>query len=231
MNQLPLKIVNRIPYKKDNLVLHSGIKDLYEICLQSATSDKFQIMYIEGSGRTGKTHIAVSLTHDLSSQGLFPRLINGQELLDRLNADEFNHDWHVSDVLIVDDSDICFSEINPGFSGRFVDLVETMRTANSTLILLSSLSRDSLPCDEHILSRINQGAGFVIQAPEVQEVAQVMDLMARQRGMSLSDSKREYLVRRVSRSIAQIEERLDNISYLSQLLGEKVKFPLLAKSL
>ncbi|MCB0318009.1 MAG: hypothetical protein KDD56_04575 [Bdellovibrionales bacterium] len=230
MNQIPLNIINRIPYKRENFILHSGITDIYEICLQLSEADKFQIAYIEGALRTGKTHFAVALTHDLSVKGLFPRLISGSELLKKLNTKEFDHKWDKNDVLIVDDSDHFFLAIDSGASGSFVDLIESMRTAKSKVILFSSVSKNEFPCDEHILSRINQGAGFLIKPPDSEEINPLIDVMARQRGISLSENKREYLVKRIPRSVEEIEKKLDNVSYLSQLFGEKVKFPLLAKS-
>ena len=77
-------------------------------------------------------------------------------------------------------------------SGAFVGFVEELRKRKSGILFLSSLELDELPCDEHVLSRLQPGAGLHIRHPEERDMADLLDSIARQRGFQLSVRKRDF---------------------------------------
>lgn len=97
--------------------------------------------------------------------------------------------------------------------------------------MLSGASIESFPCDEHIKSRLTPGMGFSIGAPSEDELSELLQLMARQRGINLSDRKVDFLSRRIGRDIASMEEYLEKVSHLSGILGKSIKFPLLSDAI
>jgi chromosomal replication initiation ATPase DnaA len=63
--------------------------------------------------------------------------------------------------------------------------------------------------------------------PTEQDIPQLINLMARQRGIALSEKKLGYIARRVGREVATIELYLNKLEQLSRILGSSVDLELL----
>lgn len=240
MTQLPLNITPLLSYQPDQFLEHAGVQEavvafraLLSRACQSACAEKdrlFQVLFLEGAARTGKTHLSLLISDEAVRQGLYPRAIDGSASLrwaDQLPA----RGPAAADVFIVDNAHEYFSLLQPQGSGDFVRFVEELRLAGSALILLSSQPLESFPCDDHAKSRLAAGKGPVLGAPSEGEMRTLVGVMARQRGIALTDRKLQYLERRLPRDIRQLEEYLDRVQYISHITGKPVRFPVLGDAL
>ena len=228
MDQLPLNIAPRLSYSADNFLVHDGVRPVVELCEGLLARNGFRILFVPGPARSGKTHLSIKLADLCACSGRYPRLLDGRELAARLHQDRCAD---ASEVYLVDDAHEYLNSVPPGQSGLFVSFVERLRSAGSMLVLLSACEIDELPCDEHIRSRLLAGRSPALRAPAPEYLPQLVDLMARQRGLKLSPRKIEYLIRRLDRSIREIDEYLERVSYLASLFGKAVKLPLLSDAL
>ena len=226
MAQLSLNITPCLAYSSENFMLHQGVKTTFEGCLALIGSAAFRIGFIVGGPRCGKTHFSIKVSDTLVGQGAHPRLIEGSGLGEWIqsHADmQFIHD----DVLIVDDAQHYLSRLGPGDSGELVAFIEKLRVSRAALILLSSQAIDRFSFDDHIRSRLLPGDGFEVAAPKPDDMAELLRLMAKQRGLSLSDRKVDFLEKRIPRDIAEIEAYLERLEGLSRVTGKRIGYPML----
>ncbi len=226
--QLPLNISPRLPYSAENFLAHDGIESLVELCTKAVNGESFKIFFIVGNPRSGKTHLSIALTDIFSRSGFYPRLIDGRDLACRL-AEVSTVDSR--EVLIVDDAQEYLYDIQPGQSGPLVNAIEIYRRAKASIIFLSSKELEEFSFDEHIRSRLIPGGGLTIRPPAAEHLPRLIELMAKQRGIKLTEKKVTFLLKRLDRNIKEIEEYLERVNYLSQLFGRSIKFPLLSDAL
>ena len=231
MEQLTLGLSNRLAYAASNFHVHGGVRTTIEDLITLFRSDAFSIGYLSADPRAGKTHLSVYLSDRLLQEGFLPRIVEGGDFA-RWSVENVNtHRFVREDVIIVDDAHAFFKDVKPGMSGPFVNLIETLRGVRAGILFLSRSPLSELPCDEHVMSRLLPGDGFALHRPDEGDMSRLISLMARQRGIHLTELKIEYLVRRLRRDVASIEEYLGKVSHLSQVLGKSVKFPLLSDAI
>ena len=85
--------------------------------------------------------------------------------------------------------------------------------------------------DQHINSRLQAGSGFALGSPHESELPAIIDIMARQRGIKLTEKKQEFLERRLGRDLPAIEEYLERLVHLTNVLGKRVGFEALGDAL
>lgn len=228
MDQLPLNISPRILYAPEGFLLHDGVQQLVELCENTIRRDDYKTLFITGAARSGKTHLAILLAEICARNGLYPKLLDGKSLTGKL-AELIPVDSR--DVLIVDDAQEYFDAIAPGQSGPLVGCVELYRKAKGGIIFLSSREIEEFSFDEHIRSRLLPGGGLSIKTPAAEYLPELIDRMAKQRGIKLTEKKIAYLLKRLSRNIQEIEEYIERVNYLSSVFGRSIKFPLLSDAL
>lgn len=228
--QIPLDIIPRLPYVPGNFVIHKGVEQIHMQCLQTIEQDRFSIIWIEGDKRSGKTHLAVRICDEVIKIGKFPRLLELSCLEDDTNQ-VLSESANSGEVVIVDDVDRYLNK-NPKIgSGEFVNFVEGLRLHQVPVIFLSGQSSGSLPCDEHVMSRIRSGMPFKIGAPDDGDLVTLIKAMAHQRGFALSENRISFISRRVRRDLASIEEYFDRVQHLSSVLSRSLSRPLLSEAL
>ena len=224
--QIPLNLTPRLPYSPHGFLVHEGVHAIVHTFTQALTTPRFDIFFVHGASRRGKTHLSIKLFDIAAEGGRYPKLYDGAELSKSLV--EVSGE---APVVLVDNADKLLMQLLPGDSGPFVSLVERLRTASAKLVLLSATEMNELPCDEHIMSRIAPGAGHHLELPAESELVPLGQLMAKQRGLILTERKVKYLLRRLGRDIREIEDYFDRVNYLSSLFGQQVKMPLLADAI
>ena len=231
MEQLTLGLSNRLAYAASNFHVHAGVTSTIDDLLTLFRKEGFSIGYLTAPARRGKTHLSLYLVECLLRGGFLPKIIEGSDFGRWISESLPGHIFSPEEVLIVDDAHLYFSEIVPGASGPFVNLIETLRGVKAGILFLSSVGLSELPCDEHVKSRLIPGDGFTLGDPDEGDMEKLISTMARQRGIHLTDLKVEFLVRRLRRDIPSIEEYFGKLSHLSQVLGKSVKFPLLSDAI
>lgn len=226
MEQIAFSLPPSLPYTAENFYEHRGVQ-IYGEVLNLLKRKDFQLCFIYAPARFGKTHLAVRLVHDMAAQGKLVALWEGEQLESKLSAlgDES------CDVYVIDDAHTYLGEMLPGMSGPFVNLVEQLRSKHRKLCLLSSLSLEHLPADEHIMSRLRAGATFMIKAPPSEEIGKMLEILARQRGVVLSRHKLDFLSRRLGHDIPAMEHYLESLMRMENFAGKGARYPLLAQAL
>ena len=230
-SQLALKMVTRLPYSPENFVIHGGVRAAFEDACAIMQEPCYAMLWIEAAKRFGKTHFAVRLSLEASKRGLIPRLLEGKELIDWLDNREAHAPISSNEVFIIDDAQEYFSTVLPGNSGKFVGLVEDLRIKNAKIILLSSERLDSMPCDQHIMSRLRAAYHSQFLTPEESDLPKLVNALTRQRGLSLTEARLEFVAKRMRRDIEFLETYLDRVTHLSGVLNRSVTRPLLADAL
>lgn len=231
MTQLSLGMPQRLAYSPEGFYLYAGVKQIFSDCLSCLAQKGFGSLFLFGRPRSGKTHFSIYLADQLSKSGLFPRLLDGnrcaQWCVDKLSSASCSSD----EVVLVDDAHEYFSGLSAERSGEFVALIEMFRVNNAKICFLSSKSLDDFGCDQHVMSRLRPSAGYQLGDPDPDEVHFLLAAMAKQRGILLTERQISYLVKRVSRNVPALEQFIQNVDYLSQVLGQPIKLSLLADAL
>ncbi len=228
MDQIPLNIAQRLSYAPENFLLHDGVAAVVSFFEAQLELSGFKILFVYGSPRSGKTHLSIKLADLCARRGLYPRLIEGRELGARMSQEIAIESSH---LFIIDDAQDYFSALVAGESGPFVSFIESARKAGAGVVIFSSRDLAEYSFDEHIRSRLLPGHGHALKPPSSEYLSSLVDLMARQRGIKLSERKINFLIRRLDRSIPEIEEYLERVNYLSNLFGKAIKLPLLSDAL
>lgn len=255
MTQLPLNITPLLSYEPEQFFVHSGVRDAVTAAeallvrakrsVENPEERAFQTLFIQGPPRSGKTHLLCTLaeravvlqqlpTHTtlegVVSGGLYPRTIDASAHIDWVSFLPARG-CGPSDVFFVDSAHRYFGELLPGDSGSFVRFVEELRVAGAALIFFSAQAPDEFPCDEHARSRLRAGLGPALGPPTESEMQTLVKILARQRGIALTDRKLKFLERRLPREVKQLEEYLDRVQFISHMTGKPVRFPVLGDAL
>lgn len=230
MSQIPLRLRQVIAYTPDNFYMHSGVTRLINILLENIYQPEFSAFYILGSERSGKSHLALKLAAVLAENDFYPKIITGNNLKENLK-EIAAVSLSSRDVFIIDDAQKYFNLIRPGMSGEYVAFFEACRNAGAKIIMLSALQSDCFQMDDHILSRLKTCQHFNLEAPQSSEFSEVLDILARQRGLSLSQRHSEYLFKRIGHSIQAMEDFLEKLAYLKSNSGEKISLELISRVL
>lgn len=207
VDQLALNLAVKLRYDAEHFVLHGGVKELHDALIRRVQSEPSSAAWVVGPARSGKTHFAIRLSDTIAKAGFLPRIIDGVQLEHALVDDGVKQGY----VTIVDDADRYFSQVLPGSSGPFVSFWEKCRQRGAHIIFLSTSLTDALPCDEHAMSRLAASAGYELLVPAEEDIDALLDSMSRQRGLNLSEVKRDFLTRRLRRDVPSLEEYLDRL--------------------
>lgn len=229
-DQLLLQIKQKLPYSATNFFIHSGVADCISYSRSLVASSSFDLIYVHGAERAGKTHLSIYLSEEIMKAGGHPEIVEGDRFEDWCQRCPTKACFQ-SDVYVIDDADQYLLRLSAGDSGTFVAMVEHLRMSNAALILLSATEIPALPCDEHVMSRLLGGSHFELCSPAASEMNEIIKKVALQRGIHLSEKKLSYIYKRVGRDIPAIERCMDRVAHLSNTLGLPVRFELLSDAL
>jgi chromosomal replication initiation ATPase DnaA len=112
-----------------------------------------------------------------------------------------------------------------------VNFVENLRFRGAKLILLSGVDIEELGCDAHVRSRLLPGGGHSLGPPAPEDMGVLVRLLAKQRGLLLSDRQVGYLSSRLRRDCGFVEEYLERVAHLQRVLNSPIKLPLLSDAI
>ena len=223
-SQLALPLRSSLRYQPKQFVLHSGVRDVLLGCIEALRSSQFRICCVVGAARSGRTHFAVRLADEL--RALYDvSVIDGGGLKRLIDAAESTISSR--SLIIVDDADQYLETLRPGDSGPFVRLIEELRVRRAKIVLLLKKAPAEYHFDQHVLSRLNAGGGYFINTPGSKDLADVLLVLARQRGIELDDRKLKFLGRRLRHDIASLEGYLDRLSHLASVVSGPIKLSLM----
>jgi DnaA family protein len=233
--QIPLKLEQALRYSSASFVLHAGVNSVVHAVMTISRKKIFSSIYIQGAPATGKTHLGVYLVGAVRQEGRSARMISGAELSDWLGSVLPHEPLLPGELVILDDADSHLESASAKKEeGLFVDLVERVSAVSGILVLLGQKHPESLRCSQQARSRLAAGMVLSLGDPAEESLDTILDSVAKQRGLALSEAKRGYLLRRVGRTVsglvecvARVEEgALDSVSTSTsfEVLSEAVAY-------
>lgn len=216
-----MPIIPRLEYSSENFIMHSGVLEGFQFCLNALQSGKLFNAFFVGDKRSGKSHLALSL----ASRAANAVLLEGAEfsaLMHHYPAAQIARRGH---ALFIDDAQHYLSGLKPGSSGPLVNLFEECKRTNTCLIFISALAPTDFKFDEHVATRLAAAMRFSILPPQFEEAELLLQVMAKQRGLFLSERNARIMARKLPRDLASIEEFLQQFNALD---GGKERLNLLS---
>ena len=212
-SQLSLSLSHDLRYSSALFLEHAGTVEPVNMVFALAQQRGFSLVYIAGGGGTGKTHLGVYLVGKLRrEQARDARFVSSEDLRSWYSEELPAHPFQGGEVLIIDDADRVLEgphgEANVGI---FVDIVERLANADGMIVLLGASQPEKLRCSSHAKSRIEAGLHILLGDPKEEDLDTLLDRMTKQRGLQLKESKRSYLLRRVTRTIPALVECLNRL--------------------
>lgn len=206
--QLSLSMSQSIRYSSAAFIEHAGARAAVSAVEKLAPTCGFSLIYIVGEKGSGKTHLAVYLAGKLQADHAV-RLVAGGDFL-RWAVDELPEaPFEQGEVLLVDDADL-FLECR-GTSAAFVEAVERLVNASGTLVLLGAKLPEQLTCAPQCKSRLAAGIHLALGNPQDADLDTLLNLITKQRGLQLRESKRSYILRRVTRTLPALVECIEKL--------------------
>jgi chromosomal replication initiation ATPase DnaA len=227
MLQQGLDLIPRLPYVPKKFIVHSGAVKIVDASNAALNFIGFSSQIFCGHARSGKTHASIFL-QDLTRQNNFiPTYLDGRDLNNFFSNIAIAREWTDHDCIIIDDAHEYFLQTLPGQSGAFVDFYEMCRRKGVKLFMFSLYNFEKLPCDDHIKSRLNASLAGNFTPPLEQELGDLIEAMAWQRGIKIGTRQRKFIDKRVKREISAIENYFSRLLHLSRLFGAKLGYGLL----
>lgn len=227
--QLPLQLVQPLRYSSSAYLVHRGVADIITSLVTLAYQRVFSLAYVQGPLKSGKTHTGVYLVGHLTEKRKPARLLARDEVASWYESEFRSQPLRDGETIVLDDGDRLLEEISRNNqSGIFMDLTEKLSQVDGTLVILGSVSPEKIECTKQIRSRLNSGLHLVLEGPADAELDSLLNFITKQRGLQLTDSKRGYILRRVSRTLPALVECVEKVEETGDFSSTRTSFTVLA---
>ena len=235
MTQLLLPLLTPPRFTFDNLVIHEGISEALSTIQSVYGTAELPLpsLFLYGAGGTGKTHIlhamASSLRERLGTNGGLVKLISHSG--NGANFPDLEHlvTTHESDpgqtrAVLVDDVHLMDSRHRT----HLWNLSNKLARSGAPLVMASRVPPDEIfEDDPHMKSRITAGLVLRLEPPEDSVRVMILDKMARDKNVRISQDVTNYLVTRKSRNVNDLARLLDILDHSSLELQRRITLPLI----
>ena len=227
--QIPLQLVQPIRYSSGSFLVHRGVADLVTSVEALSYQRVFSLSYIQGAQKSGKTHLGVYLVGHLQSRGRSARMVASEGVADWYAHGFDGEPLQEGETIVIDDGDIFLEKISKSSqSGIFMDLTEQLYRVDGTLVILGACGPENLACSKQIKSRLNSGLHLVMGGPAEADLDMLLNIITKQRGLQLTESKRSYLLRRVTRTLPALVECVEKVEEPGDFSSSRTSFTILA---
>ena len=227
--QLPLQLVQPLRYSSSAYLVHRGVANVVASLVTLSYQRVFSLAYVQGDARSGKTHTGVHLVGHLTAKGRSARLISREDVAGWYASEFRAKPLRDGETIVLDDGDRLLEEITQSNqSGIFMDLTEHLSQVDGTLVILGTVPPEKISCTKQIRSRLNSGLHLVLEGPADDELDALLNLITKQRGLQLSDSKRSYILRRVARTLPALVECVEKVEDPRDFSSSRTSFHVLA---
>jgi chromosomal replication initiation ATPase DnaA len=227
--QLLLQLVQPLRYSSSAYLVHRGVVDVVTSLVTLSYQHVFSLAYVQGAANSGKTHTGVYLVGHLTEKGRPARLISREDVAEWYASELRSKPLRNGETMVLDDGDRFLEEISQSNqSGIFMDLTEHLSQVDGTLIILGAAQPEQISCTKQIRSRLNSGLHLVLEGPTDAELDHLLNLITKQRGLQLSESKRSYILRRVARTLPALVECVEKVEDPRDVSSSRTSFNVLA---
>jgi chromosomal replication initiation ATPase DnaA len=227
--QLLLQLVQPLRYSSSAYLVHRGVADVVTSLVTLSYQHVFSLAYVQGAANSGKTHTGVYLVGHLTEKGRPARLISREDVAEWYASEFRSKPLQNGETIVLDDGDRLLEEISQSNqSGIFMDLTEHLSQVDGTLIILGTVQPEKISCTKQIRSRLNSGLHLVLEGPTDAELDPLLNVITKQRGLQLSESKRSYILRRVARTLPALVECVEKVEDPKDVSSSRTSFNALA---
>lgn len=231
VEQLPLQLVQPLRYSSSAYLLHRGVADVLSSLETLSYQRVFSLAYVQGGAKTGKTHLGVHLVGRLALKGKPARMVSREDMAEWYASELRSDPLRSGETIILDDGDVLLREISlTNQSGIFMDLTENLSQVDGTLVILGNSAPEQIECTRQIRSRLNSGLFFGIEGPADSDLDPLLDLITKQRGLQFSESKRAFILRRVSRTLPALVDCVEKVEEPRDLSSPCTSFDVLSEA-
>lgn len=227
--QLSLELVQPLRYSSSAFFVHTGVEGVVRTVTTLSSKRTFSITYIRGEKYSGKTHLGVYLAGKHQERNGRARLIAGSGLARWFSEELPGAPIQAWELVVIDDAHLCLSE---GMcQGMLVDLIERISRQKGSLVLIGAADPEAIPTSPQLRSRLNAGLHLAIAGPKEAELDPLLDLITKQRGLQLTESKRAYVLKRVERTIPALVDCVERVEDGASLGDASTSFHKLSEAL
>lgn len=213
--QLPLGLQLRTPTRLDDFV-YGDDSPLLDLLAQQLGKNGEPLIYLHGDPGSGRTHLLMGQCAEAQRRGmtvaylpcreaggLSPQMLEGLEQLD---------------LVAIDDVELLAGSAQ--WEGALFNLFNLARDAGSRLLISASGAAKQLPLAlADLRSRLAWGVTYRLKPLSDGQRGELLQNLARRRGLQMPDEVARYLVERCSRdthALSALVERLDHDSLAEQ---------------
>lgn len=219
--QLGLELRARLSYAPEQFLKHAGVRSAWDGACRALQVAGFRSLLLRGAPRSGKTHFLLAIMAMLT--GALPHFVEGRAFAQWWKERDQKAGEGGPELIIIDDLDNYLAKVTPGESGLFVHFIEALRQRGGAVIASVSSTVEDLPSDDHVKSRLRAALLFEVRPPAEEEIGLLLATLAHQRGIDLQIHHREFLSRRLPRTVAGLEEYLARLDRLARVTGRGIK--------
>ena len=189
-----------------------------------------QSFYIWGESGVGKSHLAYGVCQYAHQLGLQAGLLDLAQL-DCLGAKAL-FELEGLDLVCWDNLDVALGVGDSGLAERLLHAYNRMRDASIKLLMTASLPPHELNLQlADFESRLNWGLTYQIKPLDDLDKVAALKLLGQERGIYLSESVAQFILRRVNRHMAVLGDVLDKLDSASLSQQKKITIPFVKASL
>jgi chromosomal replication initiation ATPase DnaA len=227
--QIPLQLVQPLRYSSGSFLVHRGVADLVTSVETLSYQRVFSLSYIQGDPKSGKTHLGVYLVGHLQGKGRGARMVASEDVADWYAQGFYGDQLQEGETIVIDDGDVFLEKISKSSqSGIFMDLTEQLHRVDGTLVILGTRPPEEIACTKQIKSRLNSGLHLVMGGPAETDLDKLLNIITKQRGLQLTESKRSYILRRVTRTLPALVECVEKVEETGDFSSSRTSFTILA---
>jgi chromosomal replication initiation ATPase DnaA len=212
--QLSFQFTEALTYSSDAFVVHEGVLHITDTLVTLASERRFAVLFVSGDCGVGKTHLGVYCAGVLQGLGRPVQILRGNEVAAWLQREVPQKAIVQGESVIIDDAHEWLK--TKECEGVFTALADKILHAKGVLVLLSSEPLAKLRLTPQVKSRLTAGVELEIGLAEERHLDGIVRAMAKQRGLRLPPAKREFILTRVSRTVAALSKYFDHLQQLNR---------------
>lgn len=219
--QLPLAVQLRDDATFDNFFAGANGIILSELRRQLDGGEFY--LYLYGSDGSGRSHLLQAACHEASQRGLAALYLPVDELLAYKPAEMFEGLLNLS-LVCIDNIEAVMGK--PEWEEALFHFFNQMKEAGNHLLIAGHCAvrelKTTLP---DLASRLSWGVVYHLQNLSDDELIQVLQLRAEQRGLDLGDDVSQFILHRCQRDMTALMDTLDTLDHASLKEGRRLTIP------